>query len=63
MTKLLGMILVDSGEITTTQLAEALNYQELNGGVIGKIFIELGFIDQATLQIYLEKQDNRTHKE
>lgn len=60
MTKLLGMLLVDDGIVTTTQLAEALNYQGINGGFIGEVFVTLGYIDKTTLTFYLQKQKNIT---
>jgi len=56
MTKLLGMILVEAGAVTSSQLAEALTYQERNGGFLGEVLMDLGFIDSKTLGLYLDKQ-------
>lgn len=56
MTKLLGMLLVEDEKITTSQLAEALNYQEANGGYLGDILIEKGYLERETLKEYLLKQ-------
>ncbi len=57
MNKLLGLLLIDSDEITTSQLAEALNYQDKNGGFLGEILIKMGYIDKNTLEKYLKKQE------
>jgi hypothetical protein len=56
MTKLLGMLLVEDEKISTAQLAEALNYQEANGGYLGDILIEKGYLDRETLEEYLRRQ-------
>jgi hypothetical protein len=56
MTKLLGMMLLDGGEITSSQLAEVLNFQDENGGYLGEILIKKGYIKEKTLNVYLKKQ-------
>lgn len=56
MSKLLGMMLLDGGEITSSQLAEVLNLQDENGGYLGEILISKGYLEEKTLNEYLKKQ-------
>ncbi len=56
MSKLLGMMLIDGGEITSSQLAEVLNFQDKNGGYLGEILIKKGYLEDKTLNEYLRKQ-------
>ena len=56
MSKLLGMMLLDGGEITSSQLAEVLNLQDKNGGYLGEILISKGYLEEKTLDEYLKKQ-------
>jgi hypothetical protein len=56
MSKLLGMMLIDGGEITSSQLAEVLNFQNKNGGYLGEILIRKGYLEEKTLNEYLQKQ-------
>lgn len=56
MSKLLGMMLIDGGEITSSQLAEVLNFQDKNGGYLGEILIRKGYLEEKTLNEYLQKQ-------
>ena len=58
MSKLLGMMLIDGGEITSSQLAEVLNFQDKNGGYLGEILIKKGYIKEKTLKEYLKKQQD-----
>lgn len=56
MNKLLGVMLVNDGKVTSSQLAEALTHQEEYGGFLGEILISKGYLDNDTLHEYLEKQ-------
>ncbi len=56
MSKLLGVMLINDGKLTSTQLADALTYQEEFGGFLGEILIKKGYIDSDTLHEYLQKQ-------
>ncbi len=62
MSKLLGMLLVEDEKITTAHLAEALNYQDANGGYLGDILIEKGYLDRETLEEYLRRQKELREK-
>lgn len=57
--QLLGDILVDNGEITAEQLAEALEIQKKEGGLIGIILVNLGFLSEQSLVKYLAVQAER----
>jgi hypothetical protein len=50
---LLGEMLVEAGEITQNQLDKALEIQKDEGGLIGIILVNLGFITEQTLVKYL----------
>lgn len=56
MKKLLGRMLVEGNEITEEQLEEALDIQKTQPKYLGSILIELGYIDEEILLVYLEKQ-------
>lgn len=56
MSKLIGMMLVEDKIISYDELSLAINYQVEHGGLIGEILIEFGYLDNETLDRYLEKQ-------
>src|SRR5688572_16241450 len=49
----LGEMLVRDGRLTEPQLEAALRYQARDGGRIGTILVEHGFIDLEALTVYL----------
>jgi len=57
--QLLGDILVDNGEITKSQLSEALVIQKNEGGLIGIILVNLGYLSEQSLVKYLAVQAER----
>lgn len=57
--QLLGDILVDNGEISKTQLGEALEIQKNEGGLIGIILVNLGYLSEQSLVKYLAIQAER----
>ncbi|HPP48933.1 MAG TPA: hypothetical protein PLO73_03090, partial [Spirochaetota bacterium] len=59
---LLGELLVEDGVITQDQLNQALSIQKKEGGLIGIILMNLGFIDEPTLVKYLALQAERVIK-
>lgn len=59
---LLGELLVDNNEITQDQLTKAIEIQKKEGGLIGIIMVNLGFIDEQTLVKYLAVQAERVVK-
>lgn len=54
--QLLGDILVEHGEITSAQMSEALDIQKKEGGLIGIILVNLGYISEQSLVKYLAIQ-------
>ena len=52
----IGDLLVEAGAITEEELQEALAYQKENGGRLGNIIMELGFISQELLVTVLTTQ-------
>ena len=56
--KRIGEMLSKEGYITSTQLDEALNYQEKNGGRLGSILVKLGYIDEETIVNVLNRINN-----
>ena len=42
-TKQLGELLIERKIITTEQLQKALDFQRVNGGLVGEILVQLGF--------------------
>ncbi|HPD04365.1 MAG TPA: hypothetical protein PLR54_06220 [Spirochaetota bacterium] len=59
---LLGEILVEDAVITKEQLNEALAIQKRDGGLIGIILMNLGYINESTLVKYLAVQAERVIK-
>ncbi len=59
---LLGEILVEDAVITKEQLNEALAIQKRDGGLIGIILMNLGYINEPTLVKYLAVQAERVIK-
>ena len=59
---LLGELLLEHEEITQEQLNEALKIQKDEGGLIGIIIVNLGFISEQKLVKYLAKQAERVVK-
>ncbi|MDA3900504.1 MAG: hypothetical protein PF637_08295 [Spirochaetes bacterium] len=57
--QLLGDILVDNSEITQKQLDEALSIQKKEGGLIGIILVNLGYLNEQSLVKYLAIQAER----
>ena len=53
---LLGQLLLDRSIITPNQLNEALKKQKHEGGLIGIILLDLGYINKKILSKYLQKQ-------
>jgi type IV pilus assembly protein PilB len=51
-----GDLLVEAGAITEEELQQALDYQKENGGRIGNVIMELGFISQDLLVTVLTSQ-------
>ena len=59
---LLGEMLLENGEITHQQLDEALEIQKKDGGLLGIILVNLGFINEQSLVKYLAIQAERVVK-
>ena len=56
---LLGELLIENHVITQDQLDKAVEVQQKEGGLIGIILVNLGFIDEKTLVKYLAVQAER----
>lgn len=56
--KLLGELLIEDGVLTRQTLQEALDYQKVNGGLIGQILIGHGYISEENLIAALGRQLN-----
>ena len=56
--KRIGEMLSKEGYITSTQLDEALKYQDKNGGRLGSILVKLGYIDEETIVNVLNRINN-----
>lgn len=54
--KRLGSLLVNAKIITETQLGEVIELQRTQGGKLGNILIQKGFIDEKTLLKFLSRQ-------
>jgi type IV pilus assembly protein PilB len=54
--KRLGEMLVDAGVIDEVQLNDALEVQKATGGQLGKVLVELGHADQASILAILAEQ-------
>lgn len=52
----LGRILIKMGQVTRTQVHEALEIQKQKGGPIGQILVELGHVREEVLQLALAAQ-------
>ncbi|TAL33741.1 MAG: hypothetical protein EPN93_13315 [Spirochaetes bacterium] len=59
---LLGEMLLESGEITQEQLNEALAIQKKEGGLMGIILVNLGYISEKQLVNYLALQAEKVVK-
>ena len=59
---LLGEMLLENGEVTRQQLDEALEIQKKEGGLLGIILVNLGFINEQSLVKYLAIQAERVVK-
>ncbi|NUM56822.1 MAG: ATP-binding protein [Candidatus Hydrogenedentes bacterium] len=57
----LGELLVHEGVITQLQLNEALQKQQTTGAFIGQTLVELGYLNQSTLVLFLVKQCKIPH--
>jgi len=59
---LLGEIMLADNVITSSQLEEALNRQRDNGGWIGQILINMGYVTESSLKKYLDRQNSAKTK-
>lgn len=59
---LLGEMLLENGEVSRKQLDEALEVQKKEGGLLGIILVNLGFINEQSLVKYLAIQAERVVK-
>lgn len=57
----LGTILLEEGVITEGQLQEALEAQKQEGGFLGKILVEMGYVSESVLITFLVKQCKIPH--
>jgi type IV pilus assembly protein PilB len=55
-TKQLGELLIERKVIAQEQLQKALDYQRVNGGMIGEIFVQLGFAKEEDIAQVLTAQ-------
>jgi type IV pilus assembly protein PilB len=55
-TKQLGELLIERKVITSEQLQKALDYQKVNGGLIGEILVQLGFSKEEDIVQVLTAQ-------
>ena len=55
-TKRIGEILLERGIITAAQLQKALAHQQQHGGLLGQIFIEMGFVTEQEVALALTAQ-------
>jgi type IV pilus assembly protein PilB len=58
----IGDLLVEHSVITKEKLEEALEIQKTSNKLIGIILIELGYVDQKTLEKYLLMQSKFTRR-
>ncbi len=54
--KKIGQILVDAEVITEEQLERALRIQKKNGALLGKILVDLGYVDEDELITFIAEQ-------
>ncbi len=59
---LLGELLLENGEISQDQLDNALKVQKEEGGLIGIIMVNQGYITEQNLVKYLAMQAERVVK-
>jgi hypothetical protein len=59
---LLGELMIENSEITQEQLEKAIDVQKKEGGLIGIILVNLGYISEQTLVKYLALQAERVVK-
>ncbi len=59
---LLGELLIENGEVSQEQLNRAIDIQKKEGGLIGIILVNLGFLNEQTLVKYLALQAERVVK-
>ncbi len=52
----LGELLLKENIVSPQQLQEALNHQKMNGGKLGKAFVELGFVKDEEITSLLSRQ-------
>jgi type IV pilus assembly protein PilB len=52
----LGELLLKENIVSAQQLQEALNHQKLNGGKLGKAFVDLGFVKDEEITSLLSRQ-------
>jgi carboxypeptidase Taq len=52
----IGRVLTKMGCVTREQVVEALNHQNSRGGVLGKIFIDLGWVTERDVAVALAAQ-------
>lgn len=57
----LGELLVEKGIISEIRLQEALNKQSEDGGFLGHVLVEMRYLDQQTLTLFLIKQCKIPH--
>lgn len=55
-TKQLGELLIERKIITTEQLQKALDFQRVNGGLVGEILVQLGFSKEEDIAQVLTAQ-------
>jgi type IV pilus assembly protein PilB len=56
--KRVGELLSKEGYISSTQLEEAIKYQEKNPGRLGSILVRLGYVDEETIVKVLSRLNN-----
>jgi len=59
---LLGELLIENHVITQEHLDKAMEVQKKEGGLIGIILVNLGYLDEQTLVKYLALQAERVVK-
>ncbi|MBI5873887.1 MAG: hypothetical protein HZB36_07075 [Candidatus Omnitrophica bacterium] len=55
-TKQLGELLIERKVITAEHLQKALDYQKVNGGLVGEILVQLGFANEEDIAQVLTAQ-------
>ena len=54
----IGQLLCKEGQITSSQLDEALKYQQKHNGRLGSILLKLGYIEEKTILNILSRIHN-----